>query len=104
MGRKHYGKRRNCSLKAISPFPTACSKDLHCKQYKQGLVCKMVKTVKEMTFIKVVHKSRKQLFGISRTRNTSKAFTIPCLEKLYYFYLPTDILDVSELKVPADDQ
>ena len=24
--RKHYGKRRNCSLRAISPFPTVFSK------------------------------------------------------------------------------
>ena len=27
-GRKHCGKRRNCSLRAISPFPTVFSKDL----------------------------------------------------------------------------
>ena len=26
-GRKHCGKRRNCSLRAISPFPTMFSKD-----------------------------------------------------------------------------
>ena len=26
MGRKHCGKRRNCSLQAISPFPTVFSK------------------------------------------------------------------------------
>ena len=28
MGRKHCGKRRNCSLRAISPFPTVFSKRL----------------------------------------------------------------------------
>ena len=28
MGRKHYGKRRNCSLWAISPFPIVFSKGL----------------------------------------------------------------------------
>ena len=27
-GRKHDGKRRNCSPRAISPFPTVFSKDL----------------------------------------------------------------------------
>ena len=27
-GRKHYGKMRNCSLRAISPFPTVFSKGL----------------------------------------------------------------------------
>ena len=28
MGRKHCGKRRNCSLRAISPFPIVFSKGL----------------------------------------------------------------------------
>ena len=28
MGRKHFGKRRNSSLRAISPFPTMFSKGL----------------------------------------------------------------------------
>ena len=28
MGRKHCGKRRNCSLRAISPFPTVFAKGL----------------------------------------------------------------------------
>ena len=28
---KHCGKRRNCSLRAISPFPTVFSKDLSCR-------------------------------------------------------------------------
>ena len=27
-------KRRNCSLRAISPFPTVFSKGLHCRQVK----------------------------------------------------------------------
>ena len=31
MGRKHRGKRRNCSLQAISPFPTVFSKDFYCR-------------------------------------------------------------------------
>ena len=29
--RKHCGKRRNCSLRAISPFPTVFSKGLYCR-------------------------------------------------------------------------
>ena len=33
-GRKHYGKRRNCSLQAISPFLTVFSKDLNCRHVK----------------------------------------------------------------------
>ena len=34
MCRKHCGKRRNCSLRAISPFPTVFSKDLYCRHVK----------------------------------------------------------------------
>ena len=34
MGRKHGGKRRNCSSRAISPFPTVFSKDLYCRHVK----------------------------------------------------------------------
>ena len=33
-GRKHCGKRRNCSLRAISPFPTVFSKYLSCRHVK----------------------------------------------------------------------
>ena len=37
-GRKHCGKRRNCSLLAISSFPTVFSKGLYCRHVKnQGL-------------------------------------------------------------------
>ena len=34
-GRKHCGKRRNCSLQAISPFPTVFSKDLFSRGVKR---------------------------------------------------------------------
>ena len=34
MCRKHCGKRRNCSLRAISPFPTVFSKDFYCMHVK----------------------------------------------------------------------
>ena len=37
--RKQYGKRRNCSLRAISPFPTVFSKDLYSKQVKITRAC-----------------------------------------------------------------
>ena len=33
-GRKRCGKRRNCSLRAISPFPTVFSNDLYCRHVK----------------------------------------------------------------------
>ena len=35
-GRKHCGKKRNCSLRAISPFPAVFSKDIlvYCRHAK----------------------------------------------------------------------
>ena len=33
-GRKPCGKKRNCSLRTISPFPTVISKDLYCRHVK----------------------------------------------------------------------
>ena len=47
-GRKRCGKRRNCSLWAISPFPSVFSKDLYCRHVKtraclgKGLTCFIV--------------------------------------------------------------
>ena len=35
-GEKHCGKRRNCSLRAISSFPIVFSKDLYSRHIKQG--------------------------------------------------------------------
>ena len=35
MGRKRCGKRRNCSLRAISPFPTVFSKGLFPRGFKR---------------------------------------------------------------------
>ena len=46
MGRKHCGKRRNCSLRAISPFPTVFSKDLKtrvCLEMSRGYFLTNVK-------------------------------------------------------------
>ena len=48
MGRKHCGKRRNCSLRAIFPFPTVFSKDLYCRQVKTR-VCLFGKGLREVT-------------------------------------------------------
>ena len=33
-GRKHCGKRRNCSLWEVSPFPTVFSNDFYCRHVK----------------------------------------------------------------------
>ena len=43
MGRKHCGKRRNCSLRAISPFSTVLSKGLFPRLSKGVIVWEWVK-------------------------------------------------------------
>ena len=43
--RKHCGKRRNCSLQAISSFPTVFSKICMADTWKPGLVWKRVNTI-----------------------------------------------------------
>ena len=40
MGRKHCGKRRNCSLRAISPFPTVFSRLILQTRKNPGLFVK----------------------------------------------------------------
>ena len=42
MNTKHCGKRRNCSLREISPFPTVFSKDLYDRHVKHGLIWERV--------------------------------------------------------------
>ena len=42
-GRKHCGKRRNCSLRGISPFPQCFHKTFTAHMQKQGLVWERVK-------------------------------------------------------------
>ena len=44
MGRKHCGKWRNCSLRAISPFHIVFSKDLYCRHVKTGDCLERVKS------------------------------------------------------------
>ena len=44
-GRKRCGKRRNCSLRAFSPFPAVFSTDLYCRSTRknQGLFGKALR-------------------------------------------------------------
>ena len=68
MGRKHCGKRRNCSLRAISPFPVVFSKDLYCRHVKtraclgNGLVSKNYHFYHKLeayrTFSQTIHNSK----------------------------------------------
>ena len=57
MGRKHCGKRRNCSLRAISPFPTVFSKDLYCRHV--GHIWERVKKPEEGSFDDIVENAKK---------------------------------------------
>ena len=51
MGGKHCWKRRNCSLRAISPFPTVFTKDLYLQTRKnQGLFWKGLRVVQFESF------------------------------------------------------
>ena len=43
MSRKHCGKRRNCSLRAIYPFPSVFPKDLCCRHVKTRTCSERVK-------------------------------------------------------------
>ena len=43
--RKHFGKMRNCLLRAISLFPTVFSKDLYYRHVKPGLVWERLKLI-----------------------------------------------------------
>ena len=55
-GRKHCGKRRNCLLQAISPFPTVFPKNLYSKHVKTRTL-----------FGKVLKKNRAKTIGLPPT-------------------------------------
>ena len=62
MCRKHCGKRRNCSLRAISPFPAVFSKDLYLRHVKnQDLFWNGVKCYSNIKF--VFHEKKKDFLG-----------------------------------------
>ena len=42
--RKHCGKRRNCSLRVFSPFPTVFLNDLSRRHIKPGLIWERINT------------------------------------------------------------
>ena len=61
MGRKHYGKRRNCSLRSISPFPTVFSRDLNGRHVKIRLVWERVDDLETRNLLKTLRKEEKML-------------------------------------------
>ena len=61
MGRKHCGKRRNCSLRAISPFPAVFSKDFYCDTQKPKLVWERVNPFPSHSILSMTEK--KKIFG-----------------------------------------
>ena len=73
--RKHCGKRRNCSLRAISPFPTVFSKDLYCRHVKPGLVWVRVKVFHYQTKKKsILHERQMEFYKPVLTPNTYLLF------------------------------
>ena len=69
MGRKHKGKRRNCSLRAISPFPTVFSKDLCYRHVKnQGLFGKGLKLYPNSK--RTENKNKKEDFNFNKKKKT----------------------------------
>ena len=74
-GRKHCGKRRNCSLRAISPFPTVFTKGLFPRGVKSVVVWEWV--------------------------NFFSAFSPKSSQRLTYYQMT--ILDWSKLKQIVDD-
>ena len=64
MGSKHCGKRRNCSSRAISHFPTVFSKDLYGRHLTPGLVWERVdqvsKNLNQKTFENIMGKKTRK--------------------------------------------
>ena len=85
MGRNYSGKRRNCSLRAISPFPTVFSKDLYRRHVKkQGLFGKGLNPFSNseinygmfgmgLSFICAVHRQRESVTKETVTVSRLKA-------------------------------
>ena len=84
-GRKHCGKRRNCWLQAISPFPTVFSKDLRCRDvktrglFRKGLSQNYVVKVKHFTKNKILDWTRLREFYIGQLE-------VPKLTKYMYVF------------------
>ena len=75
MGRKHCGKRRNCSLRAISPFPTVFSKGFFPRGVKNVILWEWVNPVKP-----------------------SPNFQLPLGRNLFKQFPKQQVLEVSKLK------
>ena len=56
MGRKHCGKRRNCSLRAISPYPSVFKRPVLQTHKTDSLFGKELKTLRKETFENIVGK------------------------------------------------
>ena len=94
MGRKHCGKRRNCSLRAISSFPTVFSKYLYCRHVKNpGLVWERVNQATFSLFYLLRIINLKPLYSHSRERIITSLFRK--LIKISKSYFKIDIKGIS---------
>ena len=95
MGRKHCGKRRNCSLRAISPFPTVFSKGLfprgvtrcHCVGMGLPFLKRQILDVSKLKgFAEDYFKFDKNCTKFSnRVENTFRKGDIACYEQFLLF-------------------
>ena len=47
-GRKHCRKRKNCSSRAMSPFPIVFSKDMYCRHFKTRVCLNQLKSIRKI--------------------------------------------------------
>ena len=77
--RKHCGKRRNCSLRAISPFPTVFSKELYCRHVNTKACFEKVKEDRQHVGRSIIkhrwHGSAHNIFSLIYIQSDGKNVT-----------------------------
>ena len=89
MVRKHCAKRRNYSLRAISPFLTVFTKDLYCRHVKTRAVWEKVMYSK-FTLIEMKTKKvgkRTVCINISLQYNHARKFLFPDQQSSFYLFI-----------------
>ena len=82
MGRKHCGKRQNCSFRAIPPFPQCFQKNLYNRHLKPGLVWKSVKTLNCVVQAPTIHFVK--IISLFQGRPTKLNLMVWILTQKYY--------------------
>ena len=102
-GRKHCGKRSNCLLQTISPFPTMFSKDVYCRHKKnKGLSGKSLTNLSYTFKDKFHHFSCIQFFLLQHFWNWKSKTILTFGKEITVSH--SKILDLCKVKVFADDK